>query len=153
MSILSIHCNRRRGTVSMPIYHIIWNSIDAKSFIFSKKQQIAWHIPFKVRNWRRLTCTHASLIPSSVASDSRTFTPGYMFHRKAVSSFCSCRMLNAVLLRRYPCPSCLGLGVVLPKFPDAALLPLTMGAWVTFSGSALNGPKQSINQIKNNIKT
>ena len=50
-------------------------------------------------------------------------------------------MLNAVLLRRYPCPSCLGLGVVLPKFPDGALLPLTMGAWVTFSGSALNGPK------------
>ena len=50
-------------------------------------------------------------------------------------------MLNAVLLRRYPCPSCLGLGVVVRKFPDAALLPLTMGALVTFSGSALNGPK------------
>ena len=31
--------------------------------------------------------------------------------------------------------------MVLLKFPDAALLPLTMGAWVTFSGSAVNGPK------------
>lgn len=84
-----------------------------------------------------LTCTDASLIPSSVARASRTVTPGYLFHWKTACILSSCLTVNAVLLRRCPCLPCLGPGGILPSLPDSVKL-LSSVSSVFQECSALN---------------